>query len=270
MEAADVNAGGISFEGKRSYSSVLWNAGGHWEEACKFAPATIVGPSGAEIAEFEHPTGCVIADADRALSYVVGAVIGAGTGLIASPASPKAAAALGAATGLAGTAATEALLAGVNTSLNVWGIFWVDDTSCGAVPSYPPLDETGLVRLATGQIVPTDPTAVAVTVASNNTSGNRSPCPATAESLRGTGQSLACTCTAAKSSDGNVWGIGPYTDDSRICRAAVHAGIISASGGTIEIQAEKGQSSYEGSSRNGVTTSTYGAWPGSVIVRQAR
>jgi hypothetical protein len=270
MEAADVNAGGISFEGKRSYSSVLWIAGGHWEEACKFAPATIVGPSGAAIAEFEHPTGCVIADADRALSYVVGAVIGAGTGLIASPASPKAAAALGAVTGLAGTAATEALLAGVNTSLNVWGIFWVDDASCGAVPSYPPLDETGFVRLATGQIVPTDPTAEAVTVASNNLSGSRSSCPATAESLRGTGRSLACACTAAQTSDGTVGGGGPYTDDTRRCGAAVHAGLFPATGGTIEIQAEKGQSSFDGSSRNGVTTSTYGAWPGSVSVRQAR
>lgn len=270
METANVNAGGISFEGKRSYSSVLWNAGGHWEEACKFAPATVLEPGGAVIAEFEHPSACVIADADRAMSYVVGVVIGSATALITSPASPKAAAALGAVTGLAGTAITEGILAGVNTSLNVWGIFWVDDATCGTVPSYPPLDDSGLVRLATGQIVAADPTTSTATFASQNTPGAASQCPNTAENLRGSGRSITCSCSAAQTADGNVWGTGPYTDDSRVCRAAVHAGIIPASGGMIEIQAEKGQASFQGSSRNGVTTAGYGAWPGGFTVRQPR
>jgi hypothetical protein len=119
------------------------------------------------------------------MGYVVGAILGGAGGLLASPASPKAAIAVGAVVGVAGTAVTEAILAGVSTNLNVWGI-------------------------------------------------------------------------------------GPYTDDSRICRAAVHAGVIPSAGGPIEVQAVGGQSQYEGSSRNGVTTQAYGSWPGSFAVRRPR
>ncbi len=277
MESADANAGGISLEGKRSYSSVLWNAGGDWGEACKFAPAAVVDAAGQAIADFEHPTACVVADADRAMGYVIGAILGAAGGLVASPASPKAAIAVGAVVGVAGTAATEAILAGVNTSLNVWGIFWADDETCGTVPSYPPLDDSGFVRLATGQIVAVDVAAPADSGAIAGASARAAAapaslpsCPDTVESLRGSGSTLTCSCTAAQAGSGNVWGVGPYTDDSRICRAAVHSGVIASSGGAIEVQAVSGQAQYQGSSRNGVTTEAYGNWPGSVAVRRPR
>ena len=61
-----------------------------------------------------------------------------------------------------------------------------------------------------------------------------------------------------------VWGSGTYTDDSSICTAAVHAGRITfARGGTITIVIKPGQSSYTGTTRNGVTTRAYGSWGGS-------
>lgn len=60
---------------------------------------------------------------------------------------------------------------------------------------------------------------------------------------------------------GSVWGTGTYTDDSSICTAAVHAGLITvADGGEVTFRLVEGQESYEGSSANGVDSSDYGSW----------
>jgi hypothetical protein len=71
---------------------------------------------------------------------------------------------------------------------------------------------------------------------------------------------------------GPVYGTDTYTDDSSVCTAAVHAGRITlASGGSVTIEIRPGQSSYAGSTRNGITSSSWGAWTGSfVIVAAAR
>ncbi len=62
-------------------------------------------------------------------------------------------------------------------------------------------------------------------------------------------------------SSGKVWGSGPYTLDSSVCNAAVHAGVITRSkGGRITVKIAKGRSAYSGSSRNGVTTSRWAAF----------
>ena len=64
----------------------------------------------------------------------------------------------------------------------------------------------------------------------------------------------------------NVWGTDVYTDDSSICTAAVHAGLITAvGGGVITIEIRPGQAGYSGSARNGVSTGGYGAWHGSYV-----
>ncbi|XP_026190061.1 uncharacterized protein LOC34618374 [Cyclospora cayetanensis] len=47
-----------------------------------------------------------------------------------------------------------------------------------------------------------------------------------------------------------------YTDDSSICKAAIHAGAIGHNGGEIAIVLGYGQQSYWGSTRNGVTSET--------------
>lgn len=63
---------------------------------------------------------------------------------------------------------------------------------------------------------------------------------------------------------GSVYGTGTYTDDSRVCSAAVHAGLITfASGGKVTIKILPGRPSYVGSVRHGVSSSSYGAWTGS-------
>ena len=62
---------------------------------------------------------------------------------------------------------------------------------------------------------------------------------------------------------GNVWGTDIYTDDSSICEAAVHAGVIGRDGGTVHYERLGAQESFRGSVRNGVSSSDYAAWPGS-------
>jgi hypothetical protein len=64
--------------------------------------------------------------------------------------------------------------------------------------------------------------------------------------------------------EGDVWGTDIYTDDSDISAAAVHAGILKVGETkTISITILPGQSSYSGSSRNGVESGDYGEWDGS-------
>jgi hypothetical protein len=63
---------------------------------------------------------------------------------------------------------------------------------------------------------------------------------------------------------GSVWGTETYTDDSSVCTAAVHAGLITqAAGGRVVIEIEPGEDAYRGSVANGVTSSDYGPWSGS-------
>ncbi|MEW5850164.1 MAG: LCCL domain-containing protein [Myxococcota bacterium] len=65
----------------------------------------------------------------------------------------------------------------------------------------------------------------------------------------------------------SVWGTDIYTDDSEICTAAVHAGAIThASGGVVTYEMRPGQSSYQGSTRNGITSLPYGSWPASYVI----
>jgi hypothetical protein len=69
---------------------------------------------------------------------------------------------------------------------------------------------------------------------------------------------------SAGGTGGNVWGTDIYTDDSSICEAAVHAGMIKrADGGVVHFEQLGPQPSFQASERNGVVTMRYPAWPGS-------
>jgi hypothetical protein len=63
-----------------------------------------------------------------------------------------------------------------------------------------------------------------------------------------------------------TFGTDIYTDDSTVCYAGIHAGVIDNSGGPILVTILPGQASYTGSTRNGFTTLSWGAYPGSVSV----
>lgn len=76
------------------------------------------------------------------------------------------------------------------------------------------------------------------------------------------GQSFQLSVTGATS--GPVWGTDVYTDDSHVGRAAVHAGVLApGETKTVTVSILPGQSSYAASSRNGVSSSSWGGWGGS-------
>lgn len=77
-------------------------------------------------------------------------------------------------------------------------------------------------------------------------------------------EDITCFCTADDvENGGTVWGTDTYTDDSSVCRAGAHAGVIDASGGTITLRRSEGCSSYQGSLQNGVESDNWGSWKGS-------
>jgi hypothetical protein len=105
-----------------------------------------------------------------------------------------------------------------------------------------------------------------VSLAQNACSDNR------ADKYRGqNGKQVTCVCPA-NFGLGNLWGSDVYTDDSDICTAAVHAGLITRqAGGTVTIEIRPGQASYRREARvsisgsETVTSSEYGAWHGSFV-----
>ena len=69
---------------------------------------------------------------------------------------------------------------------------------------------------------------------------------------------------------GVVWGTDMYTDDSSVCTAGVHAGLITvAAGGPLTYTVRKGLASYVSSVRNGITSSSWGANAGSFCFADA-
>ena len=85
-----------------------------------------------------------------------------------------------------------------------------------------------------------------------------------AQSHRGQNNRTFSYALAPGGAEDSVWGTDVYTDDSSIGTAAVHAGLITfTAGGTVTIRILPGQSSYTGSTRNGVTSGDWDAWDGS-------
>ncbi|CAF1066360.1 unnamed protein product [Adineta ricciae] len=63
---------------------------------------------------------------------------------------------------------------------------------------------------------------------------------------------------------GTVWGTDIYSDDSNVSVAAVHAGVVRIDEiKTVNVKILPGQASYDGSTRNGISTFSFGSWSGS-------
>ncbi|GIJ58008.1 Hsp70 family protein [Virgisporangium aurantiacum] len=72
------------------------------------------------------------------------------------------------------------------------------------------------------------------------------------------GKTVAYKCPAGGSPN-TVWGSEPFTSDSSVCTAAVHAGWISlADGGWVKLQMQAGVDSYQGTEQYGISTTDYG------------
>ncbi|MCW5717141.1 MAG: hypothetical protein KIS68_04835 [Bauldia sp.] len=84
------------------------------------------------------------------------------------------------------------------------------------------------------------------------------------------GGTARCYCDMAEPV-GTVWGTDLYTDDSPICTAAVHAGLVRPAAtsegiryiGVIDVRRAAGCPYYTPSRSFGVSTSRYGGWGGS-------
>jgi hypothetical protein len=66
-----------------------------------------------------------------------------------------------------------------------------------------------------------------------------------------------------------IWGSGRYTDDSSVCTAAVHSGLITFDrGGTVTIKIRRGIRGYVGSVQNHVVSSSWAVSSGSFVFVQ--
>ena len=81
-------------------------------------------------------------------------------------------------------------------------------------------------------------------------------CPTTHEHAD---ESITCACPP-RAMTGSVWGTNTYTSDSSICRAALHAGTVGTSGGTVTAKATGGCASYRGTERNDVRSGDWGSY----------
>jgi len=82
------------------------------------------------------------------------------------------------------------------------------------------------------------------------------------------GTASVISCPAGCANQGGLWGTDVYTGDSRICNAAIHAGVISPNGGTAVVVLDPGRPAYRGSVRNGIRSHDYGQYRNSFHVQR--
>jgi hypothetical protein len=85
------------------------------------------------------------------------------------------------------------------------------------------------------------------------------PCPRSLSINRQMPTPFSCTCSAQATTESGVYGTDVYTDDSGLCRSALHVGVISSQGGLITVVRGTGRPLYVGSTRNGVQSFDYSA-----------
>lgn len=78
------------------------------------------------------------------------------------------------------------------------------------------------------------------------------------------GKRLTFVCRGSDGKNALVHGTDVYTDDSAICAAAIHAGVLkTGQTGVVTIQMGTGAKEFPGSARNGITSRSYGRWESS-------
>ena len=90
------------------------------------------------------------------------------------------------------------------------------------------------------------------------------------DGIQNTKIKVICPAGCEKLHQNKVWGKGVYKDDSSICRAAIHQGLISDSdGGKLEVELSAGSNNYEGTIENGIQTESYEMlWDRSFILKK--
>ncbi|MDP2341190.1 MAG: LCCL domain-containing protein [Deltaproteobacteria bacterium] len=85
-------------------------------------------------------------------------------------------------------------------------------------------------------------------------------CPRTIGEFADAATAAEFNCTCGAGAGGSVYGTGVYTTDSSLCAAAVHAGAAPAAGGPVTAKKTGGCAKYTGTTANGVTTTSWGAY----------
>ena len=85
-------------------------------------------------------------------------------------------------------------------------------------------------------------------------------CPDNLTAFADSAEQVSCLCPGEATLRGSVWGTDTYTADSATCRAAVHAGMIAQTGGSVSLQMLPGAARYPGTNRNGIASNNYGAY----------
>jgi hypothetical protein len=116
---------------------------------------------------------------------------------------------------------------------------------------------------------PAPPAPVAATVpvaapAAASAAAPADPCPIRLSINRDLPTPYTCTCGADAMRLGSVWGSNDYTDDSGLCQAALHAGVVAPGGGAVTVVRGPGRPLYIGSRRNNVETHDYGDYDHSI------
>jgi phage baseplate assembly protein gpV len=116
----------------------------------------------------------------------------------------------------------------------------------------------------------TAPTTTAPSTSTSAASGGDDVWRRDATANRGkNGERFTIECTPDGTED-SIWGVETYTDDSSICTAAVHVGLITfEDGGDVEYEIAPGLDEYDGKIGNGVLSTRYGKYDGSFVFPDA-
>ncbi|XP_075040093.1 uncharacterized protein LOC142099985 [Mixophyes fleayi] len=90
-------------------------------------------------------------------------------------------------------------------------------------------------------------------------------CSSSAMHLSTPAAEVKCPPGCEEETESEVWGSDIYTDDSSLCRAAIHSGALTNDGGTSFIEKRPGQDSYEASTKNGIESDDCEEWSGSFV-----
>lgn len=106
----------------------------------------------------------------------------------------------------------------------------------------------------------TPATTTPAPTASATTAGPITDCPPTFQQLPDSTHVKDHRC-ACKASDplGTLYGSGPFSSDSSICKAARYLGEIGDKGGVVTVSATSGCAAYHGGTANGVTSLAWSA-----------
>ena len=138
-----------------------------------------------------------------------------------------------------------------------------------AVPATPDVAAAPAPTSPTPAAVAPSRTATPVAPTGLAAGSETDPCPQRLSINRELPTPFGCVCSALSTRDGTVWGSDAYTDDSALCRAALHAGVVTPQGGPIRVTRRAGLELYVGSTRHGVASSDYGSYPSQIAFEGA-